>query len=141
MFNKLLPLLFLVISLLLPTVAFAEVAVIVNNANNNPIDEQLAIKLFIGSVSRWPSRGLVTVIYQPDDSPATSKMYTKLLHKQAAEVNDCWSKNFFTGKSGLPKQVATDAEVKRLVASNKNSIGYVDAAAVDGSVKVVLTIR
>jgi ABC-type phosphate transport system substrate-binding protein len=43
----------------------------------------------------------------------------------------------FTGKGTPPKQSGSDADVKALIAKNPNMIGYIDASAVDGSVKVV----
>ena len=140
MSRKLLLVLLLAISLVLPAYAAAEVAIIVSKENPNPVNEQFAAKVFLGSQSRWQSRGGITVVSLPDDHPATRQLYEKLLHRSAAAVRDLWSNNYFTGKSGMPKEAATDAEAKRLVAANKNAIGYIDAAAVDGSVKVVLRI-
>jgi len=46
----------------------------------------------------------------------------------------------FSGEGQPPKKIADDAEVMALVRANPNVIGYVDAAAVNGSVKVLLRI-
>lgn len=133
--------LLLAIFMALPAVAAADVAIIVHKDNNNPVNEQFAQKAFLGSVGRWPTRGGVTVVDLPAEHKATRELYAKLLHKSVTEVRDIWGQNYFTGRSGMPKEVTSDAEAKKFVAGNKNAIGYIDAAAVDSSVKVVLTIR
>jgi hypothetical protein len=43
----------------------------------------------------------------------------------------------FTGKGTPPKVVANDAEVISLISANPNLIGYIDATAVTGTVKVI----
>ena len=44
----------------------------------------------------------------------------------------------FVGSSTEPpKESGSDADIKNLVAQNPNLVGYVDASAVDASVKVV----
>jgi ABC-type phosphate transport system substrate-binding protein len=134
-------LLLLAIFLALPALAAADVAIIVNKDNPNPVTEQFAQKAFLGSVARWPSRAGITVVDLPEQHPATQLLYARLLHKTTSEVRDIWGQNYFTGRSAMPKEVPSDAEAKRLVAGNKNAIGYIDAGAVDSSVKVVLTIR
>ena len=131
----------LAIVLALPALAAADVAIIVNKENSNPVNEQFAQKAFVGSVARWPSRAGITVVDLPESHPATQLLYARLLRKTAAEVRDIWGQNYFTGRSGMPKEAPSDAEAKRIVAGNKNAIGYIDATAVDSSVKVVLTIR
>jgi hypothetical protein len=46
----------------------------------------------------------------------------------------------FTGKGTPPKDAGDDAAVRTLIAANPNMIGYVDAGAVDATVKVVFKI-
>ena len=48
-----------------------------------------------------------------------------------------WARVIFTGKGLPPKVFDPDAEVKKVVSSNKNAIGYIRASSVDSSVKVV----
>ena len=43
----------------------------------------------------------------------------------------------FSGKGTAPKEVASNAELLKLLASNPAMIGYVDKTAADKSVKVV----
>jgi len=51
-----------------------------------------------------------------------------------------WNRQYFRGVLP-PATLASDAAVKRFVASVPNAIGYIDAYAVDGSVRVVLRLN
>jgi ABC-type phosphate transport system substrate-binding protein len=133
--------LMLAIALCLPCQALADVAVIVNKANDNSLNAATISSIFLGSTSRWESRSGIVIVQLPEAHAATTELNSKLLKKSAAEIRNIMSNNFFTGKSAMPKEAASDADVKRLVAGNKNAIGYINAAAVDNSVKVVLTVR
>ena len=75
------------------------------------------------------------------EAPIRSQFYTKVAGKDEAQVKAIWSKLIFTGKATPPKQLATGAEVVKAVASNSDSLGYVDRSAVDPSVKVVYEIK
>ncbi len=134
-------LLLLGLLLVLPALATADTAVIVNSANTNQVDEQFIQKAFLGSVGRWPSRANIVLVELPETSPETIHFYNKILHKSPTAVRDIWAANYFTGKASPPKQGATDDEVKRLVAANKNAIGFINSGSVDGSVKVIYTVK
>jgi hypothetical protein len=44
----------------------------------------------------------------------------------------------FSGKALPPKQMGSDDEMKKFVASNKGAIGYIKASSLDDSVKAVV---
>ena len=75
------------------------------------------------------------------DTPTRSQFYTKVAGKDAAQIKAIWSKLVFTGKATPPQELPTSADVVKAVASNPDSVGYVDRAAVDSSVKVVYEIK
>ena len=52
-----------------------------------------------------------------------------------------WSRLVFSGAAQLPQALGSGAEVKKALSGNANAIGYIDAAEVDASVKVLLTIN
>lgn len=139
--NTFIFILMLAVSLALPNAVCADVAIIVNKANSNPVDSQFASKAFLGSATRWPSRKPVKVLELPEENQATLQLYSKLLHKTPAAVRDIWAASYFTGKALPPKQVANDAEMKKIVAAEQNAIGFIDAGSVDDTVKAVLTIK
>jgi ABC-type phosphate transport system substrate-binding protein len=47
----------------------------------------------------------------------------------------------FTGKATPPKALPSSADVVKAVAADPNAIGYVEKAAVDDTVKVVLEVK
>jgi hypothetical protein len=49
--------------------------------------------------------------------------------------------NVQPGKATAPRELPTSADVVKAVASDPNSIGYVDKSAVDSSVKIVYTVQ
>ena len=60
-----------------------------------------------------------------------------LIDKTNAQVKSYWAKLIFTGKGTPPKEVANSDEVKKLVSTNPNTIGYIDKSHLDTSVKVI----
>ena len=99
----------------------AEVAVIVssNNSNSNISAADIS-KVFLGKSKSFPDGTQAIAIDQNDNSAARDEFNDKVL-----------------GKGTPPKQVANDAAIKAAVAGNPAMIGYIDASAVDGTVKVV----
>lgn len=120
--------------LTLSTAALAQsVAVIVNPANaSTPSAEQIA-NIFLGKSAE------LTGIDLPDGNAVRSAFYQKVTGKDGAQLKAYWAKLVFTGKAQPLKELASDADVKKFVAGNPTAIGYIDKAAVDGTVKVVLT--
>jgi hypothetical protein len=62
---------------------------------------------------------------------------SKVVDKDEAQMKSYWSRLIFTGKGVPPKVIESDAEVKDLVARNPDTIGFIDAASADATVKVV----
>jgi ABC-type phosphate transport system substrate-binding protein len=76
----------------------------------------------------------------PEGSPLRADFYRKLTGRDAAQIKSMWSRIVFTGKGSPPKEAADAAAVKAAVAADAKAIGYLDKAAADSSVKVVLTL-
>lgn len=77
----------------------------------------------------------------PEASAERGTFYTKVAGKDSAQVKAIWARLVFTGKSQPPKEAGSSAEAVKQVASNDKGMAYVDKSAVDGSVKVVLTVQ
>ena len=58
-----------------------------------------------------------------------------------AQVKAVWSRLVFSGKAQPPKEHADAAAVKKAVAADPKAIGYIDKAALDGTVKAALTLN
>jgi ABC-type phosphate transport system substrate-binding protein len=114
--------------------SFAEVVAVVGAKSPaaSMTNDQIA-QFFLGKSTA------MTPIDQPDGSAVRNEFYKKVADKEASQAKALWSKLVFTGKATLPKEVAGSADVKKAVAADPKAIGYIEKAAVDATVKVVLT--
>lgn len=122
--------------LLFGTATAGEIAVVVNTANpaTRMFSEQAA-QFFLGKSNMF------TPLDQAKDAPIRREFYQKAAGKSLAQMEGIWAKAEFSGKGGAPKQLANDAAVKKAVAADPSAIGYIDKAAVDDTVKVVLILQ
>lgn len=121
--------------------ASAQVAVVVNpkSATTAMSADQVA-SIFLGKTSTLPSGATAAAADQAESAAIRETFYTKITGKQSAQVKAAWSRLVFSGKGTPPKELASSAEVKKFVAANPDAIGYIEKSAVDGSVKVVLSV-
>ncbi|MDM7860477.1 phosphate ABC transporter substrate-binding protein [Alteromonas sp. ASW11-36] len=123
--------------LILSWQAIAETVVIVHPSNSAQIDAKQVQRIFLGKEKKFSDGAESIPVNQIADSSVRSDFDTTVLGRSSSQVSAYWSKLVFTGKGVPPKEVTNDAEVLALVAKNPSAIGYVDAASVDSSVKVV----
>ncbi len=123
------------------TPVFAEVAVIVHPGSSvSSLTEDDISRLFLGKSKEFPNGEQAVPVNQDEGSAVRDKFNEAVVKKNSSQLKAYWSQLVFTGKGTPPKDVGNDAEVKKLIAANPNMIGYVDAGAVDGSVKVVYKV-
>ena len=120
------------------SMSFAETSVIVSASNpNSTMDQATISRIFLGKAKSFPDGSQALPVDQNTGSETREAFNSTVLSKSDSQLKSYWSRLIFTGKGTPPKQAGTDAEIKALVANNPNIIGYVDSAAVDGTVKVV----
>ncbi len=117
--------------------AAAEVAVIVHPSNSASLDQAEITRLFTGRGATFSSGAKATPLNLADGVPARAEFDSKVLGKSSSQMKAYWSKLVFTGKGTPPKELASAADVKAAVAADASAIGYIDAASVDATVKVV----
>ena len=118
--------------------AWADVAVVVSaKSGAAALTKQQVSDLFLGKASTFPDGKQAVPIDQAESSAFRDEFHSKVTGKSGAQLKSFWSKQVFSGKGTPPKEVGNSAEVKKLVADNPNMIGYIDKAAVDGSMKVL----
>jgi ABC-type phosphate transport system substrate-binding protein len=76
----------------------------------------------------------------PEGSPTRDTFYKKATERDAAQIKAVWARLTFTGKGQAPAELPDAAAVKKAVAADPKAVGYIDKAAVDASVKVVLSL-
>lgn len=120
--------------------AQAQVAVVVGaKSPAAALSAEQAAGLFLGKSDQIPGVGTALLLDQAEGSAVRETFYTKVAGKSASQVKAAWSRLVFSGKATPPKELANSAEVKKMVASNANAIGYIEKSAVDASVKVLLS--
>lgn len=121
--------------------SMAEIAVIVHpSASFNSMTEDDIARIFLGKSKRFPNGNQAVPVNQLEGLVTRDKFNEAICKKNASQYKTYWSQLVFTGKGTPPKDVGDDAAVKAQVAANPKAIGYVDASAVDSSVKVVFKL-
>lgn len=122
------------------SIASAQVVVVVGaKSTASALTLEQAAALFLGKSDQIPGVGTALLMDQPEASPVRDQFYTKVAGKSASQVKAAWSRLVFSGRATPPKELASSAEVKKMVAANANAIGYIEKSAVDGTVKVLVT--
>ena len=123
---------------MMASMAWAETAVIVSASNGNGnMDKATITKIFLGKAKSFPDGNNAIPIDQNEGAAVREAFNGSVLGKSSSQLKAYWSRLIFTGKGTPPKESGGDADIVALVAANPNLIGYVDAAAVTGDVKVV----
>jgi ABC-type phosphate transport system substrate-binding protein len=124
----------LILAMLAATNLRAEdIVVIVNPAAKLISKEQIA-DLYLGRSAE------LTAVDQIVGSAIYVQFYKKATGRDVAQVKAIWSRILFNGRGLPPKQLPDSAAVKKAVAANPKTVGYIEKSAVDASVKVALPL-
>ena len=128
-----------IVGALMAGTADAQVVTVV--AADSPIDtlsRREVANIFLGKARQFPDGRPAQPIDLPETSAQRSAYYLAISDKHPADLKAYWSKMIFTGR-GQPPPVVDDAEaMKNILARQPNAIGYIDDAALDARVKVVV---
>jgi len=114
------------------------VVVIIHKDNPHAIDRNYLVAIYTGRLKGWPDGSPVFPLDQSDGAGARETFYLHFVGRTVANMQAVWAQNIFSGKGLPPKIAAPDSEMKRIVAANRNAIGYIRASEVDDTVRVVL---
>ena len=121
--------------------AFSQVAVVVGAKSSiSSLNAEQVSALYLGKTDKLPSGDTALPLDQAAGSTVRGSFYEKVTGKSEAQVKSAWSRLVFSGKGTPPKEVASSADVKKLVSTNPNTIGYIEKSAVDSSVKVIFSV-
>jgi ABC-type phosphate transport system substrate-binding protein len=115
-----------------------DVVVIVNKDIPHIVDKDYVAGIYTGRIKGWPDGSPVFPLDQSESSPARAEFYATVVGRSQANMQALWAQNIFAGKGLPPKVASPGAEMKRLVATNRNAIGYIRLSEVDATVKVLL---
>ncbi|MEE8614370.1 MAG: phosphate ABC transporter substrate-binding protein, partial [Roseateles sp.] len=97
--------------------------------------------IFLGTAKSFPNGEKAVPIDQKAGTETYSSFYQRIAGKNDAQMRAYWSRIMFTGKGQPPQEVGDGATVKKLVAANPNMVGYIEAALVDTSVRVIAEVK
>jgi ABC-type phosphate transport system substrate-binding protein len=124
----------LLCGLALAAQAMAGDIVVIMSPNAAPLTKEQVANVFLGRA----------LDYKPVDLPESgtrTDFYKKATDRDASQVKAAWARLMFTGHGQPPKVMADAAAVKKAVAADPKSVGYIDKADVDSTVKVVFTLN
>ena len=110
----------------------ADVAVVVSSGFGGSLDKDAVAQIYLGkdkSLTPFMQKGAVA-----------EEFIDKVLSRNGAQYKAYWAKLAFTGGGRPPKELGSDAEVLSTVSTSADAIGFVDATAVNDSVKVLFTL-
>ena len=132
---------FLSLVLLLPLIATAEVVVVVGaDSRITNLSEAELRQLFTGQL-RAVEGERVQVLDLPQSDSARDDFYQKLLGRGPNQMRSYWARMIFTGQGQPPREVSSVQEMRLLVGSSGNQIGYLPSSEVDDSVRVLFTLN
>ena len=113
------------------------VVVIINRDNPNVTDRAWLVAIYTGRIKGWPDGTPVFPLEQNLASKSREAFYARFIGRSVANMEAIWAQNIFSGKGLPPKIASADSEMKRIVSTNRNAIGYVRASELDDSVRVL----
>ena len=122
------------------TVAKADVVTVVSAKSAiTSLSKNQAADIFLGRSNHFPDGARAVPLDLPEGSAVRDEFYERVAGKSPPQLKAHWSKIIFTGRGQPPKMVENSAQLKKLLAANLSAIGYIDAAEVDPSVRVLNT--
>jgi ABC-type phosphate transport system substrate-binding protein len=129
-------------ALVLPALAWADIAVIVNIANPvRQLSQQQVADLYLGRSRVFPNGEYALVFDLPRDASLRGQFFLQVASLSPQQVNAYWSRLMFTGQVLPPQAMPDERTVLDLVRRNPGALGYVNAALADTTVRVVLVLK
>ncbi|MDD5388346.1 MAG: hypothetical protein PHD37_03315 [Gallionellaceae bacterium] len=117
---------------------------VVVTGTHNPINhlsrEQVA-DIYMGRVTTLPGGTSAIPLDLPASSAERETFYNEITGKSAAQIKAYWARMSFTGKGTPPKQVPSSSDIKKYASAKPGVIAYLDEDSLDGSVKVLCTLK
>jgi len=120
-------------------VSYATAGAVVVVGASSPIgaaSKSDVVKIFLGKKKALPGSSAIP-IDQDSGNSARVDFYKNTVKKSEAQLKSYWSRLIFTGKGQAPQVVGNDGDIKSMVATNPNLLGYIEEASVDDTVKVI----
>lgn len=131
---------FFILNLLaLPSYSAAEYIVIVHPESTVSVISKRELKrIFLGKSRKIDGYNKkIQAINLPENDASRSEFIYHVLKKTKQQLRSYWVNSVFSGKARPPVVAKDTVNMKQLVSSNLNAIGYIDKKHLDQSVKIV----
>ena len=117
--------------------------IVVVVAVNSPL-QQLSMReasdIYLGRLKAAAGEKLL-VLDHPMESALRERFFKQVNGMDLRRLNAYWARLQFSGETLPPVSLDDNQSVLYTVRRNRHALGYVDASAVDGSVRVVLMLK
>ena len=118
--------------------ARAEVVVIVSAQSEvEKLSSRQVANIYMAKDACFPNGALALPMDMHAGTALRKKFYRKVVHRNAQQLRSYWSRRMASGVGQPPREVGVNVDMKKLIADNPNTIGYITRSAVDASVRVV----
>ena len=128
------------ISQCLTVTAWADIVVIVNLNNNNPLTISQIRKIYLGKTKSFPNGKLAMPLDLPSENSIRQEFLRKVVQKDKSAYNSYWARMLFSSRGRPPKTLEDSEAIKAAIRKNKNTIGFIDREDLDDSVRVVAEV-
>jgi len=115
-------------------------AVIVSPSRTTQLTVAEVAQIYLRQRRYWATGEAIVPVNREAECTVRARFTRAMFGGEARWLATYWNRQYFRGVLP-PATLASDEAVKRFVASVPNAIGYVDARAVDDSVRVVLRLE
>ena len=112
------------------------VAVVSSKSTITAASKEEIANLFLGKSNAVGGASAIPVGLK-EGNPLRDAFFQHFAGKSADQAKAIISKQVFTGKAQPMKEVSSDADIKSVIASDANTVGMIDSASVDASVKII----
>ncbi|MCC1497635.1 hypothetical protein [Alcanivorax sp. 1008] len=125
------------LTLLMPLFAQAELVIVTNQDSPlSSLNQNEVKQLFSGQL-----RSLAGKPVQPLDLPAKDptreKFYLHIMGRTPEQMRAYWTRLIFTGQGKPPREVSSSHELKILLGSSAEYIGYIEEEALTSNMRVL----
>ena len=139
--NKVSACLLLCMACLLPTLARAELVVVLNAQSSvEQLSKTQVVNIFLGHSRELPNGVAASPVDLPFGAPEKASFYQLLVNKDLDQIAAYWSRLVFAGSTSPPVQASSVQDALQYVATHRGAIAYMDRRSADTRVKIVLSL-
>jgi hypothetical protein len=112
-------------------------AVIVHPERRAELTVDELAQIYLRRKQHWEDGELIVPLNLASGVPQRTQFSQRVLRQSEARLADYWNRRYFDGVMP-PATLASSVAVRRYVATDRRAIGYVPAAEVDATVRVIL---